>query len=126
LIGAAALAGCGGSERANDDEPSRTGTLLAGLTALFMAAGYLIGGAAGMAIALVAAAATNLFAYWHADRMVLSIYGARPIARTEVSWLYDLVATLAQRAGLPMPALYLIESAQPNAFATGRDPSMRR
>jgi heat shock protein HtpX len=100
----------------------RTGTLLAGLTALFMAVGYLIGGSTGMTIALAVAAATNLFAYWNADRMVLSIYGARPIARAEVPWLHDLVASLAQRAGLPMPALYLIESAQPNAFATGRDP----
>jgi heat shock protein HtpX len=59
----------------------RTGLLLAGLTALFMAVGYLIGGSAGMVLALAVAAATNLFAYWHADRMVLSLYGARPIAR---------------------------------------------
>lgn len=62
----------------------RTGLLLAGLTALFIAVGYLIGGSTGMVLALTVAAATNLFAYWHADRMVLSLYGARPIARAEV------------------------------------------
>ena len=100
----------------------RTGLLLASLTAIFMAVGYLIGGGTGMVLALAVAAATNLFAYWHADRMVLSLYGARPIARAEISWLHDVVAALAARARLPLPALYLIDSAQPNAFATGRDP----
>ena len=100
----------------------RTGILLAALTALFMAVGYLIGGTSGMLIALVVAAAMNLFAYWNSDRMVLSIYGARPITRAEAPRLYDLVADLAGRAGIPMPQLYLIDGAQPNAFATGRDP----
>jgi len=100
----------------------RTGVLLAVLTALFMGAGYLIGGGSGMMIALLVAAATNLFAYWNADRLVLSMYGARPIARADAPRLYDLVADLAGRAGIPMPQLYLIDGAQPNAFATGRDP----
>jgi heat shock protein HtpX len=100
----------------------RTGVLLAGLTALFMGVGWLIGGGGGMLIALVIAAATNLFAYWNADRMVLAAYGARAIARAEAPRLYDVVAGLAQRAAIPMPRLYLIDSAQPNAFATGRDP----
>jgi heat shock protein HtpX len=101
----------------------RTGVLLAALTALFMGAGWLIGGMAGMLIALALGAATNVFAYWNADRMVLAAYGARPLARAEAPWLYDAVAALAQRAAIPMPRLYLIESAQPNAFATGRDPA---
>src|SRR5260370_14393987 len=100
----------------------RTGVLLAVLTALFMGVGYLIGGSGGMMIALLVASATNLFAYWNADRLVLSMYGARPIARADAPRLYDLVADLAGRAGIPMPQLYLIDGAQPNAFATGRDP----
>jgi heat shock protein HtpX len=100
----------------------RMGVLLAALTALFMGIGYLIGGASGMMIALLVAAATNMFAYWNADRMVLSMYGARPITRAEAPRLYDLVAELASRAAIPMPQLYLIEAAQPNAFATGRNP----
>jgi heat shock protein HtpX len=101
----------------------RTGLLIAALTALFMGAGWLIGGAGGMLIALLIGVATNLFAYWNADRVVLAAYGARPIARAEAPQLFDNVAELAQRAGIPMPRLYLIESAQPNAFATGRDPA---
>lgn len=100
----------------------RTGVLLAFLTALFMGVGYLVGGTTGMVIALIIAAATNLFAYWNADRLVLSMYGAREIGRAEAPWLYDIVAGLAGRAGIPMPRLYLIDSAQPNAFATGRNP----
>jgi heat shock protein HtpX len=101
----------------------RTGFLITALTALFMGAGWLIGGAEGMVIALLVGAATNLFAYWNADRVVLAAYGARPIARAEAPKLFDDVAALAQRAGIPMPRLYLIDSAQPNAFATGRNPA---
>ena len=99
----------------------RTGALLALLTALFMGVGWLIGGGSGVLIALVLAAATNLFAYWNADRMVLAAYDARPIARAEAPQLYDIVDGLARRAQIPMPQLYLVESSQPNAFATGRD-----
>ena len=101
----------------------RTGFLIAALTALFMGAGWLIGGAEGMVIALLIGAATNLFAYWNADRVVLAAYGARPLARAEAPKLFDDVAALAQRTGIPMPRLYLIDSAQPNAFATGRNPA---
>jgi heat shock protein HtpX len=101
----------------------RTGALLAALTALFMGAGWLIGGESGMLVALVLAAAGNLFAYWNADRVVLAAYAARPIAHAEAPRLHDIVAELARRAAVPVPRLYLIESAQPNAFATGRDPS---
>src|SRR6516225_8055040 len=100
----------------------RTALLLAGLTALFMGVGYLIGGAAGAMIALVIAAATNLFAYWNSDRMVLSMYGAHEVDRASAPELVGLVAELAGRAGLPMPRVFLIDEAQPNAFATGRNP----
>jgi heat shock protein HtpX len=100
----------------------RTAILLAGLTALFMGIGYLIGGASGATIALVIAAATNLFAYWNSDRMVLSTYGAQEVDRYTAPELVSLVATLAERAGLPMPRVFLMDNPQPNAFATGRNP----
>src|SRR5712672_786579 len=100
----------------------RTAMLLAGLTALFMGVGYLIGGAPGAMIALVVAAATNLFTYWNSDRMVLSMYGAHEVDRTSAPELVGLVAELAGRAGLPMPRVFLMDEPQPNAFATGRNP----
>jgi heat shock protein HtpX len=100
----------------------RTAMLLAGLTALFMGVGYLIGGAGGATIALVIAAATNLLAYWNSDRMVLSMYGAHEVDASTAPDLVNLVATLATRAGLPMPRVFLMDNPQPNAFATGRNP----
>src|SRR3982075_1779707 len=100
----------------------RTAMLLAGLTALFMGVGYLIGGASGATIALLIAAATNLFAYWNSDRMVLSMYGAHEVDQHTAPELASLVAELAARAGLPMPRLFLMDNPQPNAFATGRNP----
>jgi heat shock protein HtpX len=100
----------------------KTAILLAGLTALFMGVGYLIGGGTGAIIALIFAAATNLFAYWNSDRMVLSMYGAHEVDRSTAPELVDLVGELAGRAGLPMPRVFLMDEAQPNAFATGRNP----
>jgi heat shock protein HtpX len=100
----------------------RTAILLAGLTALFMAVGYLIGGQAGMMIALVLAAAMNLFSYWNSDKLVLSMHGAQEVDARGAPDLYGIVQELARRAGLPMPRLYLMDNPQPNAFATGRDP----
>ncbi|MFL6815422.1 MAG: M48 family metalloprotease, partial [Bradyrhizobium sp.] len=100
----------------------RTAILLAGLTGLFMGVGYLIGGGSGAVIALLIAAATNLFSYWNSDRVVLSLYGAHEVDRATSPELFDLVAELASRAGLPMPRVFLIDEAQPNAFATGRNP----
>lgn len=100
----------------------RTAILLAGLTALFMGVGYLIGGGTGAVVALVIAAATNLFAYWNSDRMVLSMYGAHEVDRATAPELVGLIAELAGRAGLPMPRVFLIDEMQPNAFATGRNP----
>src|SRR6478735_8159816 len=100
----------------------RTAMLLAGLTALFMGVGYLIGGAGCAMIALVIAAATNLFAYWNSDRAVLRMYGAHEVDRASAPDLVGLVAELAGRAQLPMPRVFVMDEAQPNAFATGRNP----
>ena len=101
----------------------RTFVLLAGMTALFMAVGYFIGGEGGMLIALLFAAATNVFAYWNSDKMVLRMQNAVPVERSRAPELYDMVDTLSKRAGIPTPAVYVIETDQPNAFATGRDPN---
>jgi heat shock protein HtpX len=100
----------------------RTAILLAGLTALFMGVGYLIGGGTGAIIALLIAGATNLFAYWNSDRMVLSTYDAKEVDRGSAPELVALVAELAGRAGLPMPRIFVMDNPQPNAFATGRNP----
>ena len=100
----------------------RTGMLMAALTGLFLAVGALIGGANGMAIAFAFALATNLFAYWNSDKVLLSMYGAQPVNEASAPELYRLVARLAQQAGVPMPKVYITENPQPNAFATGRNP----
>jgi heat shock protein HtpX len=100
----------------------RAGLLLAVMTGLFVGVGYLIGGGQGMVIAFVVAVGMNAFAYWNSDKMVLSMYGAQPVDRAGAPRFYDIVAGLAARAKLPMPKVYIIESEQPNAFATGRDP----
>ncbi len=100
----------------------RTAMLLAAMTGLFLAIGFLLGGEAGMAIAFLIAIAMNAFAYWNADRMVLSMYGAREIGERDAPSFYRLVAQLAEHAELPMPKVYIVENDQPNAFATGRNP----
>jgi heat shock protein HtpX len=100
----------------------RTAILLAGLTALFMAVGFLIGGKSGMLIAFLVAAGMNFFAYWRADQMVLSMAGAHEVDEATAPDLYRMVRDLSQRAALPMPKVYLMDEDQPNAFATGRNP----
>ena len=100
----------------------RTGILMAALTALFLAVGYLIGGRSGMGIAFLFALGSNLFAYWNSDKMVLSMYGAREVDDSTAPDLVHLVRMLSQQAGLPMPRVYICENPQPNAFATGRNP----
>src|SRR5262245_15830375 len=100
----------------------RTAILLAGLTALFMGVGFLIGGQSGAVIALVVAAGMNFVAYWNADRLVLSMHGAHEVDARSVPELYHLVAELAARAGLPTPRVFMMDNPQPNAFATGRNP----
>src|SRR5262245_55883419 len=100
----------------------KTAMLLAGLTALFMGIGYLIGGSGGAMIALVVAAGMNLFTYWNSDKMVLSMHGAQEVDARTAPELYSMVRELAARADLPMPKVDLMENPQPNAFATGRNP----
>jgi heat shock protein HtpX len=99
----------------------KTGFLMAAMTGLFLVVGFLVGGQAGMLIAFVFAAGTNLFAYWNSDKMVLSMYGARQQDEASAPELVRLVAQLASRAGLPMPKVYIVDNPQPNAFATGRN-----
>src|SRR5262249_51014280 len=100
----------------------RTATLLAALTALFMGVGYLIGGESGALTALLVAAAMNLASYWNADKLVLAMHDAHEVDEMTAPDLVRLVRDLAQRAGLPMPRVYLMDNPQPNAFATGRNP----
>jgi heat shock protein HtpX len=104
----------------------RTYILLAALTALFGMVGAALGGASGMLIALLLAGAGNLFAYWNADKIVLRMYRAAEVDETHASGAVrryaELTARLAEKAGLPRPKIYVIDQAQPNAFATGRNP----
>ncbi|SIS55821.1 zinc metalloprotease HtpX [Phaeovulum vinaykumarii] len=100
----------------------RTALLMAAMTALFMGLGYLVGGTTGMAIALVFGGVTNIWAWWNSDQMVLRMHNARPLPPEAAPDLHAMLTRLCARAGLPVPALYLIETDQPNAFATGRDP----
>jgi heat shock protein HtpX len=98
---------------------ARTALLLAALTGLFLACGWLIGGQTGMAIAFGLALVMNVGSYWFSDKLVLRMYGAQPAEGTELN---AIVEELAARGGMPVPKVYLIESDQPNAFATGRNP----
>ncbi|MEO0673311.1 MAG: zinc metalloprotease HtpX [Pseudomonadota bacterium] len=100
----------------------KTGMLLAAMAGIFVAIGGLIGGTTGMVIALVIAAGMNVWSYFNSDKMVLRMHGAHRVDETTAPDFYRLTAQLAQRADLPMPAVYIIESDQPNAFATGRNP----
>jgi heat shock protein HtpX len=101
---------------------ARTAVLLATMTAIFMFVGMLIGGTQGIIVAFGIAAAMNVFAWWGSDRMVLSMHGAREVDARAAPELYRMVEDLARRAELPMPKVYLIDTDQPNAFATGRNP----
>lgn len=100
----------------------KTLLLLSALTALLMALGYTFGGAQGAVIAFVVAAGMNIFSYWNSDKIVLKMHDAREVNATSAPDFYNMVAELAERAGLPMPKVYIIDSPHPNAFATGRDP----
>jgi len=105
----------------------KTFTLLAAMTALFTGVGYLIGGTTGMAVAFVVVASMNFFSWWNADKIVLKMQGAREIDPKTASPMLRTFANdvkkLADRAGLPPPRVYIVETPQPNAFATGRNPS---
>ncbi|MGI9463442.1 MAG: M48 family metalloprotease, partial [Aestuariivirgaceae bacterium] len=100
----------------------RTGLLLAGMTGLFLAVGYLLGGGGGMVIAFVIAIAMNAFSYWNSDKMVLRMHGAEAVDANSHPDYYRLVEQLVERADMPMPKVYIMHQDQPNAFATGRNP----
>lgn len=101
----------------------KTSILMAGILALFGAIGASLGGAQGMMIALLIGGGMNIFSYWFSDKMVLRMYNAQEVDEVSSPYLYNMVKELAARADLPMPKVYLIDQAQPNAFATGRNPA---
>lgn len=100
----------------------KTSILLAAMTALFMTVGYMLGGQTGLVIAFFAAAAMNLFSWWNSGSMVLRMHGATEVDEHTAPELVSMVRRLAQNAELPMPKVYVLETEQPNAFATGRNP----
>ncbi len=100
----------------------KTSILMAAIVALFGAIGGMLGGGQGMLLALLLGGGMNIFAYWFSDSMVLKMYNAQQVDETSSPYLYNIVKDLAGRAGLPMPRVYIIDEAQPNAFATGRNP----
>lgn len=99
----------------------KTALLLGAMSALFLFLGETLGGPQGLMMGFIFAVATNAFSYWFSDKMVLAMYRARQVGPE--SELYQMVQRLSQRAGLPMPKVYIIPDASPNAFATGRNPS---
>lgn len=101
---------------------ARTALLMAAMTALFAGVGLLLGGEAGLLIALVIAGGMNLFAWWNSDKMLLRMHNAVEVDARSAPDLVKMVSDMAKRAGMPMPRVYLIDTPQPNAFATGRNP----
>jgi heat shock protein HtpX len=100
----------------------KTSILMAGIMALFGAIGAYIGGAQGMLLALIVGGGMNIFSYWFSDTMVLKMYNAQQVDETNSPYLFNMVKELAAKAQLPMPRVFIIDEAQPNAFATGRNP----
>ncbi len=100
----------------------KTAVLMAGITGLFVVVGGMFGGEQGMLMALLLAFGMNFFSYWFSDKMVLKMMNAKEVDEVTAPHFYRMVRELAQRAGLPMPKVYLIEEDSPNAFATGRNP----
>lgn len=101
---------------------ARTAILLAAMTGLFLAIGFLIGGEAGMILAFIVALAMNAFAFWNSDKMVLRMHKAREVDAGTAPDYVRIVRRLSANAGLPMPRTFIIDTPQPNAFATGRNP----
>lgn len=101
----------------------KTFFLLVTLTVILVWAGGAFGGKQGMTMALIFAVGMNFFAYWFSDKIVLRMYRAKEVSEAAAPGLYSIVRRLVQKAGMPMPKLYIIEAEQPNAFATGRGPS---
>lgn len=100
----------------------KTFFLMGVLTVMFVTIGGTLGGQSGMTLALIVAGVMNFVSYWWSDKIVLKMYGARELSRSDSPELYSMTEELTLRANLPMPKLYMIEGDQPNAFATGRDP----
>lgn len=100
----------------------KTTMLLAALTALFMAMGYTLGRESGMIVAFLIAVGMNIFTYWNADKIVLKMHNAKEVDATSAPDFYGMIRDLAQKGGLPMPRVYVVEDPNPNAFATGRNP----
>lgn len=100
----------------------KTGLLLTALTLLLVFLGRSFGGKQGMIIALLFAVAMNFFAYFFSDKLALAMYRAQPVTREQLPRVYNIVERLTQRAGLPMPKLFVVPNESPNAFATGRNP----
>ncbi|MEW6041798.1 MAG: zinc metalloprotease HtpX [Elusimicrobiota bacterium] len=100
----------------------KTFLLMFALIALFVIVGDIMGGRQGMVMAFTIAVFTNFIAYWFSDKIVLMMYGARPVSEIELPEVYSIVRELTMRTALPQPKVYLMEDASPNAFATGRDP----
>ncbi|HNS14132.1 MAG TPA: zinc metalloprotease HtpX [Syntrophorhabdaceae bacterium] len=102
---------------------AKTFFLMVVLTVIFVAIGSMIGGSSGAYIAFSIAVVMNFVSYWFSDRIVLAMYRAKQVSENEAPQLYATIASLAQKASIPMPKVYIIENDSPNAFATGRDPS---
>ncbi len=100
----------------------RTGMLLAAMTALFLMIGFALGGEGGLLIALLLAGGMNFWSYWNSGNMVLRMHNAKAVTTASAPEFYTMVEGLARKAELPMPKVYIIETDQPNAFATGRNP----
>ncbi|AKQ64951.1 Peptidase M48, Ste24p precursor [Myxococcus hansupus] len=116
-----ALHGGGGWHRLGN--ALKTTVLLAGLTALVLVIGDRLGGPQGLMFAVLFAVVMNFGSYWFSDRIALAIHGAKPLPREQAPWLHEMVERLAARAGMPKPKVYILPTAAPNAFATGRNPS---
>ena len=101
---------------------AKTAVLMAAITALFIVVGGMLGGEQGMLMALLIAVGMNFFSYWFSDTMVLKMTNAQQVDERSAPQFYALVKELADKAGLPMPKVFLIDELAPNAFATGRNP----
>lgn len=101
---------------------TKTAILMAAITALFVYIGGALGGPQGMMLAFLMAIGMNFFSYWNSDKMVLKMFDARQVDAQSFPAYYNMVSELSQKAGLPMPKVYWIDEAAPNAFATGRNP----
>ncbi len=101
----------------------KTTLLLTSLTLFFLWIGNALGGKSGMTIAFIFALGMNFFSYFYSDKLVLKMYGAKPVNESDLPALFNVVKNLSKKANLPMPKVYIMEESQPNAFATGRNPS---